>query len=100
MTKEEFILNINAIRTAQTDVERNNILLTLTADYETVLATASETASKVTQLENDNTEYAKLNNKLFLQLGGQEQQNQQTAGNVEQQNTPPPKRNVEDLQFD
>ena len=98
MTREEHAELVNQIRTATSEVERNTLLADLVSDYETMTATISEHTSRIAQLENDNTEYAKLNNKLFLQLGTPTLNN--TPQNEPPQNEPPQKRSYDDLNFD
>lgn len=97
MTKQEHTELINQIKNATTDVERNNHLATLINDYDVMLATASENSTRIAELEKDNVEFAKLNNKLFLQIGTPNLNDPPQSDPP--QSDPPPKRSYEDLVF-
>lgn len=96
MTKEEHSNIINSIRTCESDVERNNLLLQLSNDYATVLSENSENADRIAALEKENTEYAKLNNQLFLQLGT----NEPDEPEPDKTEPEPQKLSYDDLKFD
>ena len=103
MTQEEHNAVIEQIRTATSDVERSTLLLNLTNDYTQMLNTNKELTTQNEKLEKDNTEYAKLNNSLFLQLGNQNKntnQNNDNQNNDNPNNEQPKKLSFDDLKFD
>ena len=99
MTKEEHTQIIESIRTAENDVDRNKLLVSLVNDYDTVLAERTTALEQVETLSKENTEYAKLNNQLFLQLGNQNlTQNEPTPNTPPTE--PPQKLSYDSLTFD
>lgn len=100
MTKEEHAQIIESIRTAENDVDRNKLLVSLVNDYDTVLAERTTALEQVETLSKENTEYAKLNNQLFLQLGNQNFTQNEPTPNTPPTTEPPQKLSYESLTFD
>lgn len=100
MTKEEHAQIIEFIRTAENEVDRNKFLLSLSTDYDKVLAENTTAKEQLEKLKTENTEYAKLNNQLFLQLGNQNFNQNEPPQNEPPQNEPPQKLTYDSLKFD
>jgi hypothetical protein len=102
MTKQEHVQLIESIRTAPSDVDRNQLLLKLTEDYTQVLTTVDTITAEKKSLTDENAKYAKLNNDLFLQLNvqGTGQEPTDTNNSGDNQNEPPTKLSFEDLTFE
>lgn len=100
MTREEHTEIINSIRNSQSDVERNNFLLQLSSDYEAMLSKSTAQNERITTLEKENVEYAKLNNQLFLQIGASDKNINEPTSNEPTSNEPPKKLSFDALTFD
>lgn len=100
MTREEHSTLINSIRTCESDVERNNLLLQLSSDYEAMLSEQTTSVERIATLEKENVEYAKLNNQLFLQIGGTTKEFVETPKDEPQKDELPQKLSFDNLTFD
>lgn len=97
MTGEEHANLIERIRNAENEVTRNEALLELSTDYKNMLAQTADLTQKNESLENEKTEYAKLNNNLFMQLNQQQKQVQVHRQEQEQEQEQEPKLTYENL---
>ena len=67
MTKDEHNKILNLIKSKTTDTDIISSLVDLEKDYSTVLTDSETLVSKLSEVETDRDNYAKLNNKLWLQ---------------------------------
>lgn len=99
MTKEEHQKVIESIRTAESDVDRNNLLLQLSKDYQQVTTSLETTTLTNNSLKSECDEFAKLNNSLMIQLSGQKIE-ESTIETTTENHQEPPRISYDDLTFD
>lgn len=93
MTKEEYTNIIEQLRTTTDDGEKSTLLLSLTNDYDAMLADSETQKEKITELEANNKTLADANNKLWL-----ERSTVTTPEPEPEPPTPPQKRSFADLE--
>ena len=100
MTSEEHKELINKVRTAATDAERGELLLSLQDDYDKIISAYNTANDEKKQAVEERDRYAKLNNELWLQNSAQtangKLKNKETLNNDEE-TPPPPKKTYESL---
>lgn len=94
MTKEEYTNVIEQLRTTTDDGEKSTLLLSLTNDYNAMLADSEAQKEKITKLETNNKTLADANNKLWLERSTVTTPEPEP----EPQPTPPQKRTFADLE--
>lgn len=67
MTKDEHNKILSLIKSKTTDTDIINSLVDLEKDYSSVINDSETLSSKLSEVETERDEYAKLNNKLWLQ---------------------------------
>lgn len=67
MTKDEHNKILSLIKSKTTDTDIINSLVDLEKDYSSVINDSETLTSKLSEVETERDEYAKLNNKLWLQ---------------------------------
>lgn len=97
MTKDEHNKLLNIIKTKVTDAEILNTLVDLEQDYTTMISSSEELNSTIETITKERDDYAKLNNKLWLQ---QTVTTELPNESEENSNEEPPKLNYEDLEED
>ena len=94
MTKEEYTNVIEQLRTTADDGEKSTLLLSLTNDYDAMLADSEAQKEKITELEANNKTLADANNKLWLERSAVKAPEPEP----EPQPKPPQKRSFADLE--
>lgn len=84
------------LQACENNVDVQSLLIQLQDDYKQTLATQSETEQTIKTLTEERDKYAKLNNDLWLR----QNTHSQIETREQQEETPPKKRNFEDLKFD
>lgn len=100
MDKIEHKKILDSLLTAE-ESERVELLARLESDYSEILTNLNESESKAKTLEESNAKYAELNNKLFLQIGVQNDNNSKNDNvNDINENEKPNKISYDSLDYD